>query len=855
MGAWERSQEPAQRNSNPARGRFRPVVAWSAALVSLASCGLGEGDGGLPPEPPQIPLEEGQSVGAFEVVIPNSDFFILRGTLPVQKGTFDPDDGVEPFGVVDATGETYGAQAEVVSWYPNDAVDGADVVEITARVSRGDLPMGTRTTYRVVLASHPAEDPGTAGVEDLYQGPLAIPTLVESFLSNPGGIEIRSYDCYGNRYMTYPLNGAGEERLLRYGEHTAELALYQKLAPAPPVTSGSEKTLTHFLGVHCYISSWNSEEIVGLDLRVTNADSGNIALPEVFVDDPLDKVYFRNLEVAVPNGWVVVQDFDDPFVGGTTSSGGMSVFEVVEPMPGGDLHVLPWGWQFHRRLAICRVGAEQKARDLLRGAGLGFARAGLAPEGHDYFSWWNPVTPRYFPQSHILPVFDHLGLDAVISALVSERDKVKGFLENGTTAGDYPVDSVVMGWAHPYGIAYGGMTGGAEIFITDGMKTAWAADLAGYQKFRIIHRMQSDRQHNVLYNWDGQPTAVKDWVKTSAAGTYVPFEMFVQPQLSSQDAFGLYLADQSQIDYVESSGLKPDYEGELLGWDAHDYQHYIRYTHSAKVLAWLANDSLAKDDLKAQAENFRLAYHEHNNSSGGAKQGSGFKSAKEFVAANPGVGFGLGRGESWGIDCNNAAYALGTRTWRAERKPWFDQLADTISDGQANCSGFLQAVLNDKILDGEYRARQAYEHPIINNAICGMVERVFRGKDSGRTAMLEDVLRDSYYALIGPISWGAGEHSPWQMTAVTSKSAPYDVYCSAAELPGDAWTPGAYETFQNWSDFAFAYELTGDLEFLDRAALQIGSPDLLVALESSGLNNIENRSSLLAILQYENGDF
>lgn len=844
----------------------RHLTLLAALATTLtASCGLGLGDGtlveGEPPTEPQIPLVEGQTVGEIEVVIPNYDLFTLRGTLPVPKGVFDPVKGVQPFGVVDTDGETYGAQAEVVSWYPNDAVDGAAVVEIIARVSRGSLPFGTRTTYRVVLASHPSPpSPGTPAVADLLEGPHNIPASVQALLSNPGGVELRSYDCYGNKYLTYPLNGAGEEQLLRYGEHTAELRNYMKLAPAPPV-SGATKTLDHFLGVHCYISSWNSEEFVGFDLRVSNADSGNV--PSIPFDDPLGKVYFKSFEIAVPNGWTVVQDYDDPFLGSTFSSSGMTVLPLVKPLDAGKMHLIPWGWQFHRRLAICRVGQEAKAREYLRGSGLGFCKLGTSPDALPYWSWWNPATARYWPQAHILPVFDHMGWSAISSFLVNERNKNQGWLENGTTAGDYPVDLPVLGWCHPYGIAYGGMTGGAEVNIFDGMQTGWAAEIAGYQLFRIIHRMQSDRQHNVLFNWDGEATSVEDWLKSSSAGPYVPFELFVQPQLGSPDAFGLDKADHSQVDYVASKGMKPDYEATLLGpagdgldgVDAHDYQHLIRYTHGAKVLAWLGNDSVAKDDLRAQAENFKLAYHQFNNSPDGAQQGSGFANTMDFVEQFPGKGLSVGRGEAWGIDVSNAAYATSPRYWRAERRPWFDLVADTIFEGQATCNGFIQAVVNDKILDGKYRARQAYEAPIIDNAVRGMLESVYRGFDTPRTAMLSSVLEDSYYSLINDISWGPGQHSPWQMTAVGPLDPSKPLFCSLSQLPPDGWTPGAYENFQNWSDFAYAYELTGDFEFLDRAATQIGSTDLLGACEASGLNNIENRCALLAILQHENGDF
>jgi hypothetical protein len=50
--------------------------------------------------------------------------------------------------------------------------------------------------------------------------------------------------------------------------------------------------------------------------------------------------------------------------------------------------------------------------------------------------------------------------------------------------------------------------------------------------------------------------------------------------------------------------------------------------------------------------------------------------------------------------------------------------------------------------------------------------------------------------------------------------------------------------------------VTGDPEFLDKAALQIGAPDfagLVGRLEGSGLQNLENRAALLALVQRMTG--
>jgi hypothetical protein len=371
--------------------------------------------------------------------------------------------------------------------------------------------------------------------------------------------------------------------------------------------------------------------------------------------------------------------------------------------------------------------------------------------------------------------------------------------------------------------------------------------------------MQSDRQPNALYQIDGKPSSVEEWLIENGAVDYVPFEHFVVPLVfgSRPDPFGVRNAPGFQVDYVQANGLQPGYESKHLLYDPYDFQHFIRYTRSAKVLAWLANDSLAKDDLRMQAENFHLSYHAHANNSFGAAQGSGLLAAIRSVQATPGKGFQFGRGESWGIDCAVAVYSLSEPAWRARKLPWFMQAVRVVLDGQASCSGFIQAAVSPKALDGKYHARQLIEQSITENALVGLHESVFRDAYSSLAAMTRDILEGSLRAFVSEMAWFPGESGPWRFTGVGPLNRALPVWCSRAQMPGDAWTVGDLDTYQDWSSFAYGHELTRDPRFLDYARIQIGASsqrDLLVRLKNAGTSNIQNQAALLAAVQREFGE-
>lgn len=778
-------------------------------------------------------------VGLLTTRAQASKQFLLRGTLPVPPGTFPRADGLVPFVLLDGEGRALLTQVETVTLHP-DARDGASVVELIARASRPEVPPGATLTFPVLARPH---RPPPDELED-------VPESVRDLLEDPDGLELRLHDVFGNLYTARPFDGTGSVRVLRHGPVQAEVRIHQTMRPTPAV-AGPQGTLPHALGVHVYLSFFRGSELVGLDVRFHNGQDGHDASDPL--DDPLDTFYFRELELAVPSAWRIHADVEDPFLGPERMEGTRCLRPLVKGLAEGKMHVVRWMGQFHRRLALSPEGPDAlvEARAYLERSGQAFATRGTDPQdGHEYWSWWNPDTAAYFPQAQLLPRLDFAPHASVVDEVVGAYDFLLGHLVNGTGVGDYPLTAGVLGWGHPYGVSYGGMTGGNEIFGFDGITTAWLASRSGFRTFLALHRMQTERMPNALWSADGQPASVEGWVVENGDADYVPFRLYVVPQLfgSNPDPFGVRSAPRFQSDHVRANGLEPYYEGVHLGFEPYDYQHFVRYTRAAKVLAWLGNDSLAKDDLCQQAENFHLSYHEHFSGYPGSVQGSSLRAQQDYVAAHPGQGLPFGRGEAWGLDCAVAAYALGDPEFRARKLPWLTSIAELVAAGQGACNGFIQAFVSNKAVDGKYQARQAIEQSITEHALVGLHESVFRGAHPNEATLLRGVIERSLQAFISEMSWFPGERGPWRYTGVAPLDPDLPIWCARADMPADAWTAGDIETYQDWSSFGYGYRLTGDPLFLRFARFQTGGEnfeDLVERLYAAGTDNLENKAALL----------
>ena len=769
---------------------------------------------------------QGETVAILDLACPHATDFTLRGTIPIPPNTFPRADGLMPFSVKDSNGAIVPAQVERVTSYANYA-QGADVVEIIARVHRPPTVWdGDRIQYEIIDAPHPDTRP-------------ALNPLVRAMITTPNALRLTTQDCFGHLYKVDLREGQFGRKGYRNGSEVFTMRYNGMLKPIVAVPG---ETLPHMLGVQTYISYWAREDVITIDMRVHN---GTCNLDKVNpIDDCNDKVYFKELNVLVPPGWTVQQDFADPFFGAPTATPNYVSYPLVMANSDGTMHVMPQQAQMERRLAITPVGNEAKAREFLDERFLGFCVKGTNAQGHQLWSWWNDSTARYFPQHHRLPELDHLGVWNARTKLKNDFLNHLQYMNSGASQNAYPIHSAVLGWAHPWGVDYGGMTSGTEIFMYDGFVGAYCGSNEGYRDMQLRHRMYTDRQPDVLFNKDGNPTSLYDWIIHGPTFDYLP-SAYYQGIVGNFDMFGFNLAQMQQVNYVAAHNLEPAYEPELMTYAPIDLQHYVRYLNSPKVLVWQGNDSMAKDDLLMRAEIARLSYHEYPTSGNGLYVTSSMLADINFTNNHPGVGMGYGRGNGWQNDAMLCAYATGTPAWRAQAKPWFDKQVDILRNGQAACTGVIQANESPKLLDGLYRARQSIEQAIIEHSLVGINETVYRGVDPVRLNQLNAVLVSSLYSMIQFPGWSTTLHGPWSVFAVGPLDVNLPLFCTV--LPLSQGTDGGADKYQTWSSFGYGFELTGDPLFLQRAfEMAGGQNDLLWELQHDNYTYIENRAAIFA---------
>lgn len=814
----------------------------SARVLALTLCLVGF-------QAPALSQSQPKIIGELELRTPSSSEVVLRGTLPVPPNFYPTDSTTSPVTVLDWDGTPVPTQSEVVTRYA-DGDRGADVIEVLARVHLDpNASQGGRVRYQIAADPQAAPKlPDNPKVQDLTTGLASVSTQVRALVQQKNSVRIGMDDVFGNTYEFHPFDDVANQSVVleRYGRIRSQVRTYGVMKPNPTHQGGPKAPLNHTLGVHSYISTTAGEDVVLMDLRFNNGPDGYKQEPDAM---PVGKLYFGCLHIGVPEGWVVLTNNEDPFWGAPATNNGYTVYPIVDRLHGDALHVVPPQGQFHRRLAIAPQHAVKRARELLSEEGLGFARRGRNAQNKEYFSWWNPLTARYFPQKHILPGLDHLGQNTVRGKLTKEYLSLRERLMSGKGTDTYPFDHGQLGWARPFGVQYGGMTGGDEIHLFRGLRTAESSSVNGYRAIQLVHRMHSERAPNVLFGRRGEPTTVEKWVQPHPGGDYVDMYFYMK-LLGNTDPFGYSKADQTQANFVAQTQRKPPYEDTLLQYQSIDLQHLVRNTRNSKALVWLGNDALAKDDLLMQAELFRLSYHPYFNSKFGGVQGTGLRADMDFVTKRPGIGFPFGRGEGWGIDAVNAVYAFSNDHFRKKVRPWYDQIAQVVADGQVPCSGFIQAEISPKMLQGKYRARQAIEQAIIENALRGMVETVYRGVSFPHVAMVEDTLLRSIYSWTTPLAWSQHHGATWALSAVgpLGFGAPY---CQSLPPSGHS---GHTDTFQNLSSFAYGVEYSNDPEFLFLAAQIFKTMDLLQTLENRGTTNLENRAAMLALLQKAVGD-
>jgi hypothetical protein len=771
----------------------------------------------------------GGVVAKLEVQVGSLPLMQVRAVVPVPRETLRRGAQNRPFRLRDSQGVLSPTQVDVVAQRALD-LDGADAVEVVALV---EPPLGAQPGDRVQydLVWH----------ETQHESFLA-PVSGEDIAGTRGGIVLRARDALGHLYeadVTKPLREGGvawsnevDGRIYRRDRtHTT-------MRPVV-VVGGAAPTLPHLMGVHAFITQHAWTSAVRLDLHVHNAFTGKDPLDDQ--DDALGDILFESLDLVLPDGWRAVPCFADPQLGATSVAGGSATLPIVKRLPGDDLHLLPPRSRFQRRFVLAPVDELDVAQSLAAEEGLAF----VVP-GPGLFSWWNPDTARWWPQKTALPDWGEGIALQLRPSLANEHAALVAQVAAGVASpGGYPIQSGALGWAHPWGIPYGGMTGGDEIHLWDGVDIAAARSKEGVRTAMLRMRMYVDRQPNVLFELDGDPMRTEGWLAQGANGPILPVWWFNGPLLWVSDPFGYQAADQSQSQLAAATGRMAPYASALRSHQPIDYQHLVRHARTLKTLCWIANDPLAKLELEAQAEGWRLSYPIAPQNGGGSAIETGFLADRRHVDANPGDGVDFGRGEGWGLDALVAWHALAPAARRAEIRPLFALVAQLLHDGQVDCTGSFMAQPASNMFGGAHRVRTQTETAIVEHALLGMRESALARDDASAAALVSDVLERSYYSTIHPSVWRADRHGPLFKVAVGPYADDEASYCG--------WVPPGGETpeiddYLCPSSFAHAWRETRDEVFLDKAAELFQWSEVSQVLDAP-LSNWRNRLALQRVAQ------
>lgn len=839
----------AANNEHHAAGlrRIGQIGALCSALFAVTACG-GGGDAtsaSLAPEDDEETSnitfnfdEDGPVVGKLRVKVPETSHMILRGTMPVPRGMVVEGDDRVPFAVISGPDPTAAiTQVETVTRYP-DASDGADVVELIAHVRRPfNVEPGTYLDYEVAYSPHEPE-------------PFEASPAIEDFMAAPGALKLVAHDPMGHRYEADLLrSGRGRNNnveMLRHGSVMNESRIPSVLVPVDP-QEGAAGTLPRMMGVTAFIKTFRRQDYFALDLHVHNAFDGKD--DSVEWDKSILDLYFQDLSLRLPRGWEVLHTYDTPFSGPAVEVGNMQEAPIVGALPNGKMHLMHRQSQFVRRMVITKESAMDLARVELERGSLGFCIAGTSRSGDELWSWWNASTARFMPQNHIMPDLSGMTSTAAIDAEHEARfQQAKALVRTGS-AGDYPIISGGMGWSHPWGVAYGGMTGGERIEQIPGTEVAWSASPSAYRYTELRSKMVTERQPFALISSSGMPTKIEDHVNpTGNHGSWVPWDMMMT-FVGNDSYFGFDDPPTHQAVYVEQQNLKPGYEAPLKDYRPVDLQHLIRYTNDLKTMLWLGNDSLARYQLLQCAELYRMTHNEHFVGNWGYVGGLSLKLRQRHVAEYPRSGVAYGRGEGWGLFASTAAYAMGDDEFRERMRPWLAEVAATVRAGQSECTGNITAYRIDNHGQGRYLTRQSFELSFVVNALESMRTSVFERVDEDVANTLRETIVDAAYSTVQAPFWDPAFGGHMKLVGVGQADFSEPDFCS--NLPHDAnYGSSTIDHETTMPTWAYAYELTGDPLFLQRATSGIGvTGNLEAELTLLGPAKLIHSAHLLGLVQ------
>jgi len=586
---------------------------------------------------------------------PSSTGCYVRGTVPVPS-----DYDLEPerlafhevlFDVLTPV------QVEPVTFSPSGEVE---VIEVLGRMKGGRPPL----RWIDLVSANAAELPQSiSGAHERIAEP----------------VRLRATDARGETYIAelHP-GGVGHQAIktLKAGHVHRQDRHAIVLMPEDP----EEALHPRLFGAHAYFGSWSEDDYLTLDLRVHNALVSPAASPSP-AEDAIGPIYFESLELVLPKGWGALSLISDPAQGALTAGEEEVSFPIVAAQTDGKLHMMPPGARLHRRLALFptdKPATRGKAHEHIRGIG-----AAACVPSDDGWSWSNPKAAHYFPHRQQLPPLKQLWDHPREPGLRMLNWKPLPVAEH-MSAGEGGVgllSSPALGWAQPWFRPSAGGHGGEGVTFLTGLRfISLHANHNELLNLMLLHRANSSRQATGSWRANGEPTRLEEWTQEGA----LPFRYHLVtrselgPLRLSGDggpvpapALWEHLTQERRPPYDQEytwkkDAKRPTSRGELLSWQPHDGAHLIRYTAHAKALAWLANDSLAKDNLRHCAERVLFALPTVKSQ---APPMTSIRQLLDYATEAPEMGLPVGRELGWALDTVAAAHSLSEGSVQAD--PWW----------------------------------------------------------------------------------------------------------------------------------------------------------------------------------------
>ena len=784
-----------------------------------------------------------RAVAKVSIVAPFEPSFLLQATLPVPRGTYIAGQATSPL-AYQIDGNEVTTQLEVVSWYP-DPEDGADVVELIGRVRRPDrFSAGDEVEFEVVETT-------------LSDIPFSPSSAVEQLMNTPGALRLTANDLHGNGYTADLLAKVrardASVSVPRQGTFIEETRSHEVMLPDTGAGTGATAPYPHLLGVHVFARQYANMDFLALDLTLHNGIFGKSASP---IDDAICDAYFDSLDLHMPAGWSMGWAIESPSFGDARNEPGGVVQSILQPVRYGQFHNVPQQAQFNRRLVIARGPvALARAMRILRRETTGFCvpsdtppNAIVDPES-ELWSWWNPITARFLTSNSRLPVLTHVTRDAVTADLEARYNTVSTQVRGGGDGG-YPMTFPSLGWAHPWGVQYGGMTGGDEIEMVPGIDVAWSRSNAGLRLLEQVSKAYIDRQPTAIFQLDGRAPDVEEHVYVNNQNSeYVDGYFHLTPAYSDT-YFGFNHANWAMAETAYLTARVPYYEKDLKDFRPIDFAHHTRYLNPQLGLVWMTNDSLAKLQLELTNGLHRFSFHKYLNSFYNSIQGTGLLRRKLDTAAYPGRGSNFGRPEGWAFVGSIAHYVTESDPAKRQRLlTWFEDVALTAAAGQSACTGNPTSVPISKAFKGAYQTRQSFEVGFMLNAAHSMRTSVFDGIRPGIAATMRDYVTAGAYSTINAPFWNQQADAQYRVIAVRPRFLHLPEFC--ADIPENGYQESPYfDKTTAMAAWAYAYEATGDGIFLQRAMEALGhSGNALMELEKLGTHLLYETAPLLSLLQ------